>query len=173
MTPAFGFSVGDFISAISGWTIPSFFEPTMLILNFPDLIKKICRSLRQVGGASADYQHAIIELRGLENILQQLEALEPTEDNINYVNAIRGMALACQLPLRNFMTKLDKYESALGPFAERTSFRGVGRKAKWAVSFAGEVEKLRALVVAKHISINLLLATHTSYGVTRVCLLQR
>lgn len=33
---------------------------------------------------------------------------------------------------------------------------------KWAVSFAEEVDRLRALVTAKHISINLLLATHSS-----------
>ena len=116
-----------------------------------------------MGGASTEYQHAIIELQGLESALQQLEALEPTEDNVNHVNAIRGMALACHLPLRDFMTKLEEYEHALGPHAHRTPLHGVGRKAKWAVSFAAEVERLRALVAAKHISISLLLATQTSY----------
>ncbi|ERF68437.1 hypothetical protein EPUS_03755 [Endocarpon pusillum Z07020] len=149
MTPAFGFSVGDFIQAIT-------------------LIKKVCVSLRQVGGASTEYQHVIIELQGLGNALQQLQALEPTDDNFAHVNAIRAMALACQLPLREFMTKLEKYESALGPFAERSSLSGGARKAKWAVSFAKEVERLRVLVAAKCISINMLLASHTSQTISQL-----
>jgi len=139
-----------------------FREPARANCPLPVLIKKVCVSLRQVGGASTDYQHAIIELQGLGNALQQLEALEPTEGNFDQVNAIRAMALACQLPLRDFMEKLEKYENALGPFAEQTLFRGTARKARWGVAFAEEVDRLRALVAAKHISINLLLATQTS-----------
>ncbi|KAL8821611.1 MAG: hypothetical protein Q9191_007273 [Dirinaria sp. TL-2023a] len=143
MTPAFGFSVGDFINTIS-------------------LIRKISKALKETGGASAEYQDAVIELKGLKHALQHLEALEPTEDNARQVNAIRGMALACQLPLRDFMTKLEEYESPLGPWTDRTSLCKAGAKTKWAVSFSQEVKKLRALVAAKLISINLLLATHTS-----------
>ena len=128
------------------------------------LINKVCKSLRQVGGASNEYQLAIVDLHGLENALQLLGTLEPTEDNINHTNAIRGMSLACRLPLREFLTKLERYEPTLGVSAKRASFRGVGCKAKWAVSFAEEVERLRALVAAKTVSINLLLATYTLYG---------
>lgn len=99
-------------------------------LQLPDLIKKVCLSLRQVGGASTEYQHVIIELQGLGNALQQLQALEPTDDNFAHVNAIRALALACQLPLQEFMAKLEKYEIALGPFAERRSLSGGARKAR-------------------------------------------
>lgn len=127
-----------------------------------DLIRKISKALKETGGASSEYQDAVNELKALKHTLQHLEALDPTEDNITHVNAIRGMALACQLPLREFMSKLEKYESSLGPWANRTTFRNAGRKTKWAVSFGPEVEKLRALVAAKQISINLLLATHSS-----------
>ena len=127
-----------------------------------DLIRKISKALKETGGATAEYQDAIIELKGLKHALQHLEALEPTEDNIRHVNAIRGMALACQLPLRDFMTELEKYETSLGPWSDRTSFRKAGRQTKWAVSFGQEVKKLRALVAAKLMSINLLLATVSS-----------
>ena len=41
-------------------------------------------------------------------------------------------------------------------------FEVPGRKTKWAVSFGHELEKLRAVVVAKLININLQLATHSS-----------
>ncbi len=126
------------------------------------MIRKISKALKETGGASAEYQHAVIELKGLKHALQHLETLECTEDNISHVNAIRGIALACQLPLQDFMKKLEKYESSLGPWTDRTSFRSAGRKMRWAVSFGPEVEKLRALVAAKLININLLLATHSS-----------
>ena len=115
-----------------------------------------------MGGASSEYQDAVIELKGLKHALQHLEALEPTEDNIGHVNAIRGMALACRIPLQEFLVKLEQYELSLGPWAGRHSFRGVGRKTQWAISFRKEVEKVRAVVAAKQISINLLLAVQCS-----------
>ena len=126
------------------------------------MIRKISKALKQAGGASSEYQDAIIELKSLKHALQQLEAFQPAEDNYNHVNAIRGMALACQFPLRDFLAKLDKYENTLGLWAKRTSLRGIGQKTRWATGFNGEVGKLRALVAAKQISINLLLASHAS-----------
>lgn len=109
-----------------------------------------------------EYQHVVIELTGLERILQHLAALEPTEDNVNQVNAIRGMALACQLPLRDFLVKLQQYESSLGPFAEVNPLRKFSKKSKWAVIFAEEVERLRVMVTAKTMSISMLLAMNTT-----------
>lgn len=162
MTPAFGFSVGDFVSVISEWIQPSKRVSSPDSPSFTDLIRKISKALKETGGASAEYQDAVVELKGLKHVLQRLEALEPTEDNVSHVNAIRGMAFACKLPLQDFTTKLDKYESSLGPWQHRTHFRGTARKAKWAVSFGQEVEKLRAMVAAKQISINLLLTTQCS-----------
>jgi hypothetical protein len=131
-------------------------------LTLADLVRKVGKALKASGGAAQEYQHVIIELKGLEAVLQHLEALEPTEDNISHVNAIRGMALACQLPLRDFLSKLEKYETSLSPFADRAMFRGAHHKAKWAVLVATEVDKLRNLIAAKVLSINLLLAMHAS-----------
>jgi hypothetical protein len=97
--------------------------------------------------------------------LSRLAALEPNESNINHVNAIRGMALACRLPLQEFLSKIEQYEKTLGPWA-RNSFSSASRKAKWAVFVSDEVKKIRAIVAAKTISINLLLAAHTSESVS-------
>ena len=46
------------------------------------------------------------------------------------------------------MVKVEKYEFALGPFAKKQLFRGAQRKTQWAVSFAEDVEKIRAMVAA-------------------------
>lgn len=120
-------------------------------------MKKVSKALQSTGGAASEYQHAIIELNGLKNVLRRLESLQPNQDNEHHINAVRGMALACQLPLREFLVKLEKFEASLGPFSNSKWYHGVPKKSRWATSFAEEVEKLRALVAAKTVSITLLL----------------
>lgn len=159
--PAFGFSAGDFISAI-GKATSTKWKLVIAKRSFKGLVKKVIKALKSTGGAASEYQHAIIELNGLKNVLRRLESLQPTQDNEHHINAVRGMALACQLPLREFMTKLEKYEASLGPFSKSKWYRGVPQKTKWATSFEEEVEKLRALVAAKTVSITLLLAMDLS-----------
>jgi hypothetical protein len=162
MTPAFGFSIGDFTSAIGRSIVLHSLWHEPGCANLPlDLIRKVVKALKDTGGASWEYQHVVVELKGLEKALRRLEALQPSKSNIDQVNAIRGMALSCQLPLQAFLSKLETYESSIGPSAPR-SFGGSARKAEWAVFMTEEVKKLRALVVAKGVSINLLLATHCS-----------
>ncbi|KAF2239142.1 hypothetical protein EV356DRAFT_515376 [Viridothelium virens] len=148
MTPAFGFSVGDFVTVI-------------------ELCTKVGKALKRTGGAASEYQHVIIELQGLQNVLARLTALEPSESTVGYVNAIRGMALATQFPLREFLARLDKYDRALDPFAS-SRVTGAGKKARWAIFIVEDVNKLRALISAKVISINLLLATHASETLSRM-----
>lgn len=161
--PIFGFSVGDFISAISKYPYPpGLFSIAILMNLLQGLVKKISKALKRTGGANTEYQYAIIELKGLKNVLRHLEALELDKDNESHINAIRGMALACQLPLRDFLVKLEKYEASLGPFASATWYRGIPQKCKWAVSFSEEVGKLRAFVAAKTVSISMLLAMNLS-----------
>jgi len=127
-----------------------------------DLVNKLRKSLKDAGGAASDYQSAAIELENLATTLSHLEALQPNEDNIQHVNAIRAMAMACKFALEDFTRKMTRYESSLGPLARQNSLHTIGQKTKWSVIFAEEVEKLRALVAAKHVSINLLLGMQTS-----------
>ena len=120
------------------------------------------KSLKDAGGAASEYQGAVTELENLATTLSHLERLEPNEDNSDHINAIRAMAMACRLPLEEFKKKMMRYESSLGPLARRKSLYNVTQKVKWSVTFAEEVEKLRAFVAAKHIGINLLLGMQTS-----------
>jgi len=133
-----------------------------------ELCTKVAKALKDTGGASSEYQSVIIELHGLQNVLARLAALEPTESNLSHVNAIRGMALACRLPLADFFSKLEKYEAAMGPLATSYTLRGAGKKIQWAVFIADEVRKIRAMISAKVISINLLLAMHASETLSRM-----
>lgn len=122
---------------------------------------KISKALKSTGGSASEYQHVVLELENLQHVLSHLQALEPNASNVNHVNAIRGMALACMLPLQDFLAKIKKYEATMGAFASR-SIKGAADKTKWAVYIAEEVQKLRTLISAKVLSITLLLSTQTS-----------
>ncbi|KAH7071624.1 hypothetical protein FB567DRAFT_538512 [Paraphoma chrysanthemicola] len=150
MVPAFGFSVGDFIAAA-------------------DLIHKVAKALKDKSGAANEYQHVLIELESLARTLKHLEALQPTESNAAHVNAIRGMALTCRWPLQDFLEKIQKFESTMGVFATGVNpGKAFGRKSQWAVFMTDEVARLRTATGAKFLSINLLLAIHTSESLSRV-----
>ncbi|KAF2638733.1 alfa-L-rhamnosidase [Massarina eburnea CBS 473.64] len=105
----------------------------------------------------------VLELRALQTTLEHLLSLEPTSASISHINAIRGVALACQIPLREFLDRIGKFEKSLGPFARSkwTDLSAGGRKAQWTMFIGDEVTKLRAIVAAKVLSINLLLGLYT------------
>jgi hypothetical protein len=119
--------------------------------SHPGLITKVSKALNDKAGAANDYQHVLLELQALERTLRHLQALEPTASNADHVNAVRGMALTCRIPLQEFLVKLQKYEASMGPFAlrKRDQLKGVGRKSQWAVFMGDEVAKLRTAVGAK------------------------
>ena len=102
------------------------------------------------------------ELDGLQKVLRILQTIEPSADNIDHVHAMQAMALACQIPLRQFLQKIESFEPSMGPFSTIGSIRSSPRKAQWALHMSQETEKLRALVGAKVMSINLLLSTYTA-----------
>lgn len=77
------------------------------------------------------------------------------------------MALACSLPMQAFLSKLEKYETDMSPFATGKSFRSAAKKAQYAVFMADEVKTMRAMISGKVISINMLLATHASQSLSR------
>ncbi|KAH7066890.1 hypothetical protein BKA63DRAFT_130333 [Paraphoma chrysanthemicola] len=150
MVPAFGFSVGDFVAAAN-------------------LIHKVSTALKDKSGAANEYQQILIELESLARTLKHLEALQPTESNAAHVNAIRGMALTCRWPLQDFLEKIRKFERTMGVFATGVNpAKAFGRKARWAVFMTDEVARLRTAIGAKVLSINLLLAMHTSESLSRV-----
>lgn len=128
-------------------------------IDLQDVLWKISKALKRSGGASTEYQLAIIELKNLENVLGQLECLEsdPGYGNL-FVNDIQRIAREIQLTLRDFLKKLEKYKDSLGPSSNRRWYQRLPRTSKWAVTFAGEVYELRTSVAAKTVSINLLLS---------------
>jgi hypothetical protein len=141
----FGFSFGDFVSAIK-------------------IVKDICQALRESGGAKDEFQHVLIDLQHLETLLEQLDhnAWDYGGD-AGHLNAIKGMALACRIPLEEFLKKIHKYRSLEVSSGKgfQTRVRSESRKVLCAINMKDEVEKFRAVIAAKLVSINLLIHIHT------------
>ena len=140
----FGFSSSDFAIAIG-------------------LIVRISKALRDSGGVAAEYRDILQDLQTLQQLLGLLETLNPADGRVSHINAVRGMALACRIPLLQFAEKSESYESALGVGSSKGMFiRGV-KKVQWAVLVEEEVAKYRGIMAAKVYNITLLLGAFNRY----------
>jgi hypothetical protein len=126
-------------------------------------VGKVAKAINDTGGTSAEYQHIQLELRALERTLQCLQELEPDADNIPNFTSIRAVALACRIPLQQFLDKIQCFEATMGPFSRPgKSLNSAARKTQWAVFLRSEVDKIRAVVTPKVLNLNLLLYTNIS-----------
>ena len=166
---SFGWSAGDILAAVST-SSASERRVSYVSLHshlFLELVVQVSNAIKDKGGAASKYQHVQLELRALQTTLQRLLELEPNHpSNACQLNAIRGVALACTIPLREFLDKIQRFESSLGPFARPGSFSisSAARKSQYGLFFAKEVSELRAVVAGKVISINILLGMQIMYA---------
>jgi len=145
--PGFGFSIGDFIATIQ-------------------LIKSACNALKDSGGAKDEVQQVLADLLHLEVLFSMLnrgnwaDGRDPV-----HLNAIKGMAAAFQGPLHDFAAKMEQYKALQDqvPSSVKGKMKRQISKVKWGVNMKEDVEKFRALVVAKIVAINALLNLHNLY----------
>lgn len=136
-TPAFGFSFGDFALAIS-------------------LIHKIYHCLQEAGGSQSEWLETITELQHLELLLQELRDGVWSKDggmDVGYVNAVKGVALTCRVPLREFLRKMERYRC----LSDEGGLRRQASKVRWAFGMGEEVERFRGAITSKTVRIGLLL----------------
>lgn len=151
--PAFGYSAGDFIATI-------------------ELIFKVISAFKDGSGASAEYRQILHELESVLHLLQHISTLATTERNFAYVNAIKGVALNLQAPLRKFLDKIGKRYGPLSGTPDQgtvSALVAAGRKVQWAVVMEKDIGKLRAVVGANVSSILLLLNMNHLYVTVAVC----
>jgi hypothetical protein len=109
---SFGYSVGDFIAAIS-------------------LILEVSLTLREVGGSADEYPHVNVELLSFKTALEQAATLEPIEYLEEISNAIKKAAATCQEPLHEF---LRHYDASLGKGHSAGVMNDVAFKVRWRVT---------------------------------------
>jgi hypothetical protein len=91
-TRGFGFSFNDLVQAIR-------------ILN--DVHKVIQYS----GGAREEFKHVLDDLQQLDILFQHLNyGAWVVNGDPGHLKAVRGMALTCEEPLQEFLTKIERYK---------------------------------------------------------------
>ncbi|CZR57700.1 uncharacterized protein PAC_07589 [Phialocephala subalpina] len=147
MAVPFGFSVGDFVAAIG-------------------LINDVHKALGETGGARDSFKDIYGDLTQLELVLAQLQDGGWAKGcDLGHANAVRGMALTCQVPLKAFLEKLNLYKPMLvkqdaGGFV--AFIKGKGRQVGWVLQMQDEVKEFRAAIMGKVAVITLLMSIPTT-----------
>ncbi|KAF8858658.1 hypothetical protein BDZ45DRAFT_622010 [Acephala macrosclerotiorum] len=150
--PGFGFSFGDFVQAIS-------------ILN------AVRKALKDTGGANDEFKHVRQDLEHLEILLEQLNRGDWDHGaDAGHLNAVRGLALTCKVPLQDFLVKIEKFKKLSNHevCGIRDKVGSAAKKVCWAVGMREQVERFRAVIVAKIASINLLLQMNAVSTISKI-----
>ncbi|KAF2802488.1 uncharacterized protein BDZ99DRAFT_551327 [Mytilinidion resinicola] len=139
----FGFSVGDFVSALN-------------------LTRELIRALKDSVGSSTDYRDLIRELRSLKRVLTEVKRLDLDESLKRQRVAVEQAASLCQNTITGFLRKIHKFEPSLGESGSavrRSKWRVSLRKMEWALYKKEEVAAFRARITGHTSAINMLLLT--------------
>ena len=139
MPVPFGFGVGDFIAVLK-------------------LIARVAKALKESGGAASEYQDVVQELECLQTLLTHLGTVR-FQDVASKKPAVRLTILisACQRPLEGFLERIARFYDSLDATSQRGLFHKAPRKAQWGAFMGEEIPKLRAIVAAKVMQIQLVL----------------
>jgi hypothetical protein len=144
MSVGFGFSVGDFITAI-------------------ELVGTVIDALRSSSTASLEYRELISQLLSLETALIQVKRLEFEESQYAEVRPLRQAAAECLRTIDGFLKKIEKYQPSLSGNSEGHRVRDAWMKVKWAVCRKEDVARFKADLVGHTESIQLLLMAVQMY----------
>ena len=145
MPAPFGFSIGDFIAVV-------------------ELITKVRKALKNSGGAASEYQDVVQELESLQSILTNLGTLH-FKERAGTSPALRltNLISTCQRPLKDFLEHIARYQASLDVSTHRNLLHTVPRKAQWGVFMGEEIPKLRSVVAAKILQLQLVLQSYSMY----------
>jgi len=141
MPVGFGFSIGDFISAIN-------------------LVQTVINALSASSTSSSELQELFRQLYSLETALQEIKKLEVSESLHAEVLALKQSAAQCQLTISDFLSKTASYQPHLlcPTNGVSSSLRGRWKKVKWALCKKKDVVQFKTDLLAHTESIQLLLA---------------
>jgi histidinol dehydrogenase len=138
MSVGFGFSAGDFISAL-------------------ELVTTVVNALRESGESSTEYQALIKQLYTLESALIRVKQLELDDAQHAEVVALRQAAAQCQNTIDAFLEKIKSYQPSLRAGGSGSRVKDSWRKIKWALCKKEDVVRFKADLMAHTESIDILL----------------
>ncbi|KAH6392366.1 hypothetical protein HBI14_198530 [Parastagonospora nodorum] len=130
------------------------------VIAIGKLIKDIVGALQSVGGAKSEYQELVREFQSLDTALRHLDRLEYQTTVPNHVGAIKAAALICRHPLQDFLTRIKKYETSLGPWSRAHAGKAAKDKLRWALGGKDDIRRLQTYLAIHLGTINTLLLEH-------------
>jgi hypothetical protein len=141
MSVGFGFSVGDFISALK-------------------LVATVVDALRESGLASTEYRGLVGQLDLLETALRKVNRIELDDNQYAEGIALRQAAAQCQRTIDEFLKKnIQKYQPSLKAGGSGNRVKDGWMKVKWALCQKEDLAKFKADLVGHTESINLIMTT--------------
>lgn len=128
-------------------------------IDVAKLITRIVSTLKRSASAPVEYQELERELFGLQKALHEIEHLEVHSSHQPAANAIKCAALNCQNVLKDFDSKLLKYEGSFNHDSASARFKALGKNLRWEFRMTDEVAKLRIYIAAHVGSLNMRLLT--------------
>ncbi|MCJ1435150.1 hypothetical protein MMC27_004520 [Xylographa pallens] len=138
MALSFGFSVGDIIAGIN-------------------LIITGIRSVRAVGGSSAQYQALSTQLESLKAGLTAIDSLRPALTAQAEHKALSEATRRCRLCVETFLASIAKYQHWLQP--SKHGWKASLREVQWAFCKRKDIEDFRDQMSQHSSSINMLMNT--------------
>lgn len=136
---SFGWSVGDIGAALG-------------------LLHKVAGVLKDMGGASSDYQESLTFLYTLSATLQNLKSLQSAPLDLDVARNLGQLCQQVQGPLTAFCTDIHtRFESDLGTTSTRLNIFTTHRKLQWALSTSKKVKALRERIGEPLVAIGIVL----------------
>lgn len=114
--------------------------------------KDICVTLKDHGGAAADYQTTVKKLETIKAVMWSLNDFKSNGTSLGLLNAICTQATSLRQDIDLFLKDIKQYERGLGCGSTKGFRHGVSSKIKWAQYVSKKVGKLDKST-AYHISI--------------------
>jgi hypothetical protein len=144
MSVGFGFSAGDFISAL-------------------ELVATVFDTLRESGASSTEYRVLISQLHTFETALLRVKRLELDDSQHAGVLALRQAASQCQRSIDAFWEKIKKHQPSLRTGGSGSRVRDGWMKVKWVLCRREELLRFKADLMGHTESIEMLLTTVQMY----------
>ena len=110
--------------------------------------------------SAPDYQDLVDDLVALDRAIKQIFQIRPGVHELKRLDGVRALAATCQIPLLEFLGKIQKFNKSLGPWnCRRHRFDALGRGLQWSLIWKEEVKKLRSKLTPKLSTILILLTS--------------
>ena len=104
------------------------------------------------------------ELESLQNILTHLGNVRfIISSKTQHADSLQSLALSCQRPPRDFLERIGRFKASLDAKTSQSLLLRAPRKMQWGVFIASEIPKLRSIVAAKILALQLLLQLYSAY----------